>query len=321
VDKVRDEPPKADTIGGATLYRGDCLEVMPKLLPGSVDLILCDPPYGMIKGLKIDGWSEGDTRWDDVLDMGEFWKAADHALRMNGCAIMFGQEPFTSRMIVGAHPPIPFSYKGAWLKNHFANPLAARKAPVSYFEDICFFFKRHDTTKSHPLRAYAGRVMDFIGKGQKRINADLGHRRAEHFFEIENIQFALCTEPTYQELIDFYGIDKMEGFEGYGVLREIDRTFRRTFNLPPGKNHKSNVFKYKKDHVSHHPTQKSVALLEDLIRTYTNEGDTVLDPTMGSGSTAIACLNTGRKFIGIEMDESYYDVAVARIGKAAGSEA
>jgi len=83
-----------------------------------------------------------------------------------------------------------------------------------------------------------------------------------------------------------------------------------------GKSIKANVLKYKKDYGGLHPTQKPVALMEDLVRTYTNEGETVLDFTMGSGTTGVACKNLGRKFIGIELDQGYFDIAVKRIGEA-----
>jgi site-specific DNA-methyltransferase (adenine-specific) len=96
-------------------------------------------------------------------------------------------------------------------------------------------------------------------------------------------------------------------------LTEIDRAFNRVFNLPDGKKYKSNVLSYKKDYSGFHPTQKPVALLEDLIKTYTNEGDTVLDFTAGSFTTGVACVNLNRKFIGIEMDKNYFDIGVNRV--------
>lgn len=103
----------------------------------------------------------------------------------------------------------------------------------------------------------------------------------------------------------------------FSDLAEIDlrfaRRFARCFNLPSGAKYKSNVLEYRKDYSWHHPTQKPVALLEDLISTYTSEGDMVVDFTMGSGSTGVACVNTGRRFIGIELDDKYFDVAKKRI--------
>lgn len=99
----------------------------------------------------------------------------------------------------------------------------------------------------------------------------------------------------------------------YAEMLEIDRRFARRFNLADGAKYKSNVLQYKKDYAGLHPTQKPVALLADIIRTYSNPGETVLDFTMGSGSTGVACKNTNRKFIGIEMDPTHYGIACGRI--------
>ena len=98
-------------------------------------------------------------------------------------------------------------------------------------------------------------------------------------------------------------------------MKELDKAHARVFNLPQGAKYKSNILKYKKDYSGLHPTQKPVALMIDLIQTYTNEGDTVLDFTMGSGSTGVACVKTGRKFIGIELDPEYFDIACKRISE------
>src|SRR5699024_4791570 len=97
------------------------------------------------------------------------------------------------------------------------------------------------------------------------------------------------------------------------VLSEQRDAYPSVFNLPPGKRYKSNVFEYKRDLTGHHPTQKPVVLLEDLIQTFSNEGDLVVDLTMGSGSTGVAAANTGRRFVGIEKERKYFDIAVERI--------
>src|SRR5699024_3417971 len=94
---------------------------------------------------------------------------------------------------------------------------------------------------------------------------------------------------------------------------KFKRTFKRTFNLQCGKKYNSNVLDFKKDYKGLHPTQKPIALMEHLIKTYTNEGETVLDNCMGSGTTAIACMNTERNFIGFELDETYYAKSLERI--------
>ena len=105
----------------------------------------------------------------------------------------------------------------------------------------------------------------------------------------------------------------MQGFKTYAELEQINKRYLSTFNLWEGKKHKSNILEYKKDYQGLHPTQKPVLLLEDLIKTFSNEGDTVVDVTMGSGSTGVACKNTGRNFIGMELDEEYFKIAKERI--------
>ena len=156
-------------------------------------------------------------------------------------------------------------------------------------------------------------VMDYIGLNLKQINSKLGHRRAEHTFYINSTQYGLCTENTYNELIKVFSIDKMQGFKTYEELRVIDKKYDSTFNLWEGNKYKSNILKYKKDYDGYHPTQKPVLLLEDLIKTFSNEGDLVVDLTCGSGSTCLAALNTGRFFIGIEKEKKYVDIANKRI--------
>src|SRR5690606_4602053 len=259
-----------------------------------------DPPYGNMKNAPST-WDAGKTAWDDAITPAELFATANRILRRNGKLVLFSQEPYTSRLITEAMPNLPVSYRLIWEKDTFANHLGAKKAPVSYYEDIIVFSKTHDTDAIHPLRPYFAKVLDFIGKGRKQINEDLGHRRAEHSFYINSTQFSLCTEKTYGELIERYGIDRMSGFMPFDDLREIDRQtkderFPSVFNLWQGGKYKSNILRYKKDYDGFHPTQKPVALLEDLIRTYSNAGDLVCDLTMGSGSTGVAAVNTGRRF-------------------------
>ena len=129
-------------------------------------------------------------------------------------------------------------------------------------------------------------------------------------------QFSLCTERTYNEIISVFGIDKMNGFLPYSELEKQNKKYTSTFNLWQGGKSKSNVLEYAKDNGGHHPAQKPVKLLEDLIQTYSNEGNTVLDFTMGSGSCGVASVNTNRNFIGIELDKGYFDIAVNRITEA-----
>ena len=303
------------------MHLGDCLEVMKSIPAGSVDLVLCDPPYGTIKGIGdnacINHGMKGKASWDFAIAPTLIFEECNRILRTNGALILFCQEPYTSRLITEAHANLPFSYRLVWIKDHFANSLLAKKAPVSYFEDLVVFFKKYDTLMQHPLRDYAKKIMEYIGRNIKQINTDLGHRRAEHFFYVESTQFGLCTENTYNQIIDHYGLSACDWLMPYAEMFEIDRMFARRFNLTDGAKYKSNVLQYKKDYTGLHPTQKPVALLADIIRTYSNPGETVLDFTMGSGSTGVACINEGRNFIGIELDETYFQAAQGRIMEAA----
>ena len=303
------------------LYQGDCLEVMDRLIAEGVkvDAIITDPPYGTVKNIGNSNCNHGmagKTEWDSQIDLSNIWRKSDMLLREKGALILFSQEPYTSNIIFNSHINLPFSYKNIWVKDHFANSLIAKKAPVNYFEEICVFFRKYDTFNENPLRKYFGNVMDYISLDLKKINKKLGHRKAEHSFYIESTQFKLCTKQTYDELIHIFKIDCMKGFKTYNELYTINKKYQPTFNIWDNKKYKSNVLYYKKDYNGFHPTQKPVELMEDLVKTYTNEGNTVLDFTMGSGSTGVACINTNRKFIGIELDEGYFNIAQDRIHKA-----
>lgn len=301
----------------AELHRGDCLELMKDIPDGSIDMILCDLPYGTMKGAALDGWNHDDTYWDERLDTNILFAEYERILRENGICILFSQEPYTSEIRRHRTANIEFVYPLIWKKNHFANALIAKKAPVSYFEDLSVFLKKYDRQLLNPLRQYFSDVLAFIGASScKDVNRALGHRRAEHCFYIDSMQFGLCTESTYTELIDQFHIDKMEGFKDFSECQTIYQSFRRTFNLPEGQKFTGNVLEFKKDSQGFHPTQKPVALLEHLVKTYTNAGDVVLDNCMGSGSTGVACVNTGRKFIGIELDRGYFEIAKKRIAEA-----
>lgn len=302
------------------LLQGDCLELMKDIPDGSIDMILCDLPYGTIKGMQIDGYkARGDnaTAWDEKLNTTFLFSEYERILRENGICILFSQEPYTSEIRRHQTANFEFAYPLIWKKDHFANALISKKAPVSYFEDITVFFKKYDRQCLNPLRQYFSDVLAFIGaESCKDVNKALGHRRAEHCFYIDSMQFGLCTESTYQELNDRFHIDKMEGFKPFSECEAIYKSFRRTFNLPEGQKFTGNVLEFKKDYQGFHPTQKPVALLEHLVNTYTNPGDLVLDNCMGSGSTGVACVNTGRRFIGIELDKGYFEIAEKRIAEA-----
>ena len=305
-----------------TIRHGDCLNEHEHIDNGSVDLILTDPPYGTIKN-NPKNWTVGnkkDNEWDNAINPKKIYNIANRILRKNGRLILFSQQPYTTELIEEQIPNLPHSYNLYWYKNDFANGLLCNKAPVNYIEDIVVFKKDNPLNENefiHPLREYFAKVMEYIGLSLKQINDCLGHRKAEHSFYINSTQFSLCTKETYQELIDKFNIGNMQGFKQYKKLKQIDKRhkerFKSIFNLPKGKKYKSNVLEYSKDYGGYHPTQKPVALLEDLIKTYTNEGDLVVDLTAGSGSTGVACQNTNRDYILIEQEEEYVDVIRDRL--------
>jgi site-specific DNA-methyltransferase (adenine-specific) len=314
---------------------------MKNIPDGSVDLVLTDPPYGTVKNLgkgeiaKQNGYR--DYGWDETIDTEKMFQEISRVLRPNGKAILFSQEPYTSHLITSQIPSLPFSYRAVWVKNVFGNKFTCNKAMVNKFEDVCLFTKpcpKFDFVGNNPNRIYFKKVLEYIGfKSCKQVNEVLGHRKAEHCFYVTgkgngSTQFSICTEQVYNELIDVFGIDKMQGFIEYSELKPIQEEYQEknrnniaekypsVFNLWQGGKSKSNVLEYAKDNDGYHPTQKPVKLLEDLIQTYSNEGNTVLDFTMGSGSTGVACINTNRNFIGIELDKGYFDIAEKRINEA-----
>jgi DNA modification methylase len=291
------------------LHKGDCLIESDKIESGSVDLILTDLPYG---NMNTDGGKKlGINGWDLAIEPKKVFEIANRILRKNGKMILFSQEPYTTKLITEAIPNIPFGYRATWEKDNFANALGVNKSMVSFTEDVLIFSKTHDTEKSHVLINYFMDELNKTGLNQNDINKILGNKMGGHYFT-NGFQFHVPTEKNYIKL-------QTTGFfkTTYKEIKEIDNQFKKkfasTFNLWEGKKYKSNILKYKKDYDGHHPTQKPVLLLEDLIKTFSNENDLVVDLTMGSGSTLVACVNTNRNGVGIEMNENYFKISEERI--------
>jgi len=317
------------------LIKGDCLIESDKIESGSVDLILTDLPYGTIKGLGNSRVAKEKkynvSEWDVTIDAQKIFKVANRILRKNGKMILTANQPFTTELISNAIPNLPHNYNMYWDKMHFANCLIANKAPVSYIEDILVFSKfsgiieKSDYSKPHPLRDYFNKELLKSGKTTKEI-IDLVGCSASHYFTKGN-QFRLPTKEKYTILqtTDFFNKDfnelnkihndfrKERNIEREWYLKKHSEKYQSTFNLWEGNKVKSNILKYKKDYDGHHPTQKPVLLLEDLIKTFSNKNDLVVDLTMGSGSTGVAAKNTNRNFIGIEQDQKYFNIAEQRI--------
>ena len=306
------------------LLQGDCLVESENIPSSSIDLILTDLPYGTMNGFNgID--------WDFAIDPKKVYAIANRILRKNGKMVLFSQEPYTSKLINNVIPNVPFSYRMIWEKDNFANALLVNKAPVSYYEDILVFSKCSGTIEQaeysteHPLRGYFHNLLSISEYSQSEV-IDMVGSSASHYFT-NGRQFRIPTEDRYTKLkemfpniipyermkvvhAEFMDTRKKERLE---YLSSHSKKYPSIFNLWEGNKYKSNILRYKKDYNGYHPTQKPVALLEDLIKTFSNEGNTVVDLTMGSGSTGVACKNTGRSFIGIELDDEYFGIAKERI--------
>ena len=301
------------------LFLGDCLIESYKIESGTVDLILTDLPYG---NMNTDGGRKlGINGWDFIIEPKQVYEIANRILRKNGKMILFSQEPYTTQLINDSMPNVPFNYRAIWEKDNFAVALGANKNMVGFYEDILIFSKNHDTEDLHPLRNYLKECKVKSGMTNKQFNtlfSEFYNKQGcrdrsvlEHYWAAA--QFTMPTEEIYKMILQPTGFFPTP----YEELKEIDEQFKNkfasTFNLWEGGKYKSNILKYKKDYNGYHPTQKPVLLLEDLIKTFSNEGNLVVDLTMGSGSTGVACKNTNRSFIGIEKDENYFKIAEQRI--------
>lgn len=307
------------TIDGR-IYLGDCLDIAEQIEPNSVDLVLCDPPYGMMKNDNRARLNGGRTiEWDYVVPPEKLLAITARVLRKNGTAIFFSQGIFTAQMRMAYNRFLTFTQGGAWIKNNCGNPFGCNRNLTSHFEDLSIYRKQYDL-RHNAAREYSKKMYEYMGvKTKNEVHRALGHYGAMKIMEHDTANHNICTEKTYSQLIDIYHIDKMDGFLPYAEMKQLFDSSGyalQTFNLLPGRRQNKNVFEYAKDTPSLHPTQKPIGLLEELIRIYTNEGDTVLDWTMGVGSTCVAAVNAGRKYIGIEKDDKYFAIAKERIEEA-----
>jgi site-specific DNA-methyltransferase (adenine-specific) len=306
------------------LHKGDCMELFKNIKDNSIDLILCDPPFGTMHGdFGQDTGKKSNKKslnkigkWDIALDTQKMLEECTRVLRPNGKCILFSQEPYASELITKQTVDLPFSYPMYWLKNSPGNILGAKKNCLQYIEAMLLFKKKVYGDKVYAesnVRTYLKEEYKKTGLTTAQINKLLGcSRMANHYFG-NGKQFAIPTEKYYKKLQETGYFKKP--YEEIKNAKKVD--YPSTFNLN-GANSKSNVFQYAKPspNKSVHPTQKSTELLEDLLKTFSNEGDTVLDFTMGSGSTGVACMHTNRNFIGIEKDENYFNIAKERIEQA-----
>lgn len=229
------------------IYNEDCLEGMKRIPDSSVDMILCDLPYGTTR-----------NKWDSVLPFDKLWEQYERIIKDNGAIVLTGQQPFSSKLIMSNFKL--FRYEWIWEKTQGTGFLNAKRIPLKNHENILVFYKS--------LPVY---------------------------------------NPQFEAGVAYKATSSIHS-NNYGAQKESVTTINDGFRYPLTTIHKFNY-----DTETFHETQKPVSLFEYLIKTYTNKGDTVLDNCMGSGTTAIACINTERNFIGFETNEEYYNKSLQRI--------
>jgi site-specific DNA-methyltransferase (adenine-specific) len=229
------------------LYQGDCLEVMQDLEDKSIDMVLCDLPYGTTQ-----------NKWDTIIPLDKLWKQYKRICR--GAVVLTAAQPFSSTLVCSNLAE--FRYQWIWVKTKITGVLNAKRMPVRKHEQVLVFS-------------------------------------------------AAPTVYNAQGLVRKGTVTKQGGNSGNYGDRDSEAYIQEWTNWP------RDVLEIASEGKTVHPTQKPVALMEYLIRTYTNEGMTVLDNCMGSGTTGVACMNTGRNFIGIEKDDKYIQIAYKRITEAA----
>ena len=232
------------------IYNEDCLEGMKRIPDGSVDMILCDLPYGTTA-----------SKWDEIIPFELLWRQYDRVIKNNGAIVLTASQPFTTKLIMSKSDW--FRYTWVWDKKKAGNIFLAKKQPMKVHEDIVVFSKK------------------------------------PHFYNPQMVKRDKVKKSKN------YGTGESFG----GTREKEDKVYTYTHTYPKSIIEISNARQKGKVH----PTQKPVELFEYLIKTYANEGETVLDNCMGSGTTAIACINTERNFIGFELDETYYKKSLERI--------
>jgi site-specific DNA-methyltransferase (adenine-specific) len=237
----------------ALLIHGECLAEMAKLDDQSVDMVMCDLPYGTTQ-----------NKWDAVIAFEPMW--AQYRRICKGAIVLTASQPFSSALVMSN--PKEFKHEWVWIKNRGSNFLNCVREPMKEHE-VALVFATQKWTYNKQMQERTGGGVSMAGQ----------------VFNTEN------------------------NTENYGKFKR-SKTPLTTLRVP------SSWQKFNTE-VGLHPTQKPVALMEYLIKTYTNEGMTVLDNCMGSGTTGVACINTGRNFIGIEQDEKYFAIAEDRIQAAA----
>ena len=236
------------------LYNGDCLELMKNIPDKSIDMILCDLPYGTTA-----------CKWDTVIPFEPLWEQYNRIIKDNGAIVLFGSEPFSSALRMNNIKD--YRYDLIWEKNNAGNFQLAKKQFLKYHENISVFYKKQPTYNPQGIIKLEKPII----QSNKGKAGKLGHLGSEKKRKVYSQEYT---------------------------------------------NYPKTILRFARPSKPLHPTQKPVELLEYLIKTYTIEGEVVLDNCMGSGSTGVACVNTNRNFIGMELDNNYFNIAKERIYKA-----
>lgn len=247
-----------------TLMLGDCLERMKEIPDGSVDMILCDLPYGTTA-----------CKWDIIIPFEPLWEQYRRIIKSKAATVLFGDEPFASSLRLSNLEW--YKYDWYWRKKRPAGFTNAKLKPLKDIETVCVF-------SSGATANGSSRNMPYYPQGLE--DCDIEWSRPRHYMDGDK------------------GVNPARISHKLNRKIEKKRYPRQVLDFS---NHNNNVL---------HPTQKPVALMEYLIKTYTNEGDIVLDNCMGSGTTGVACVNLNRNFIGIEKDEKYFKITEERINAA-----
>lgn len=241
------------------LVKGDCLEKMKNMKDKSIDMILCDLPYGTTK-----------CKWDIIIPFDKLWEQYNRIIKDNGVIALFGCEPFSTYLRMSNIKN--YKYDWTWNKVQGTGFSVCKKQPLRVIENILIFYKNQPTY--NPQMEDRDKIIDSRNWKQDKRNSENSRLTSK-----DNSKARKVYDKKYPS--NYIEINR--------ALNECNNTKRL------------------------HPTQKPVTLLEYLIKTYTNENEIILDNCMGSGSTGIACINTNRNFIGIELDDNYFNIAKDRI--------
>lgn len=251
------------------IYHGDCLEIMKSIPDKSVDMILCDLPYGTTK-----------CKWDVVIPFDKLWLEYKRITKNNSAIVLFGTEPFSSYLRLSNLSD--YKYDWYWQKDKGANFLFSNKQPLKVIETISVFYKNQPVYNPQKIDNPKGTSKRHLSKNPSKISKNVKSIMGENWSETQ--------------------MDESQNYH--------DKNYEPDKLLP-----KTIIYYAKEQRNKFHPTQKPVNLLEYLIKTYTLAGETVLDNCMGSGSTGVACKNLNRKFIGIEKEKDFFEIAKERIGE------